>query len=160
MVAGRCGVTAPVGVCQGGQVDASGKPAAPGGRGTPGGRPTPGPIEALSAVTLAVSDMVRSEAFYRALGFDAVYGGPDSDFVSFRAGSGYVNLQVDPSHAPLTGIWGRVIVWVDDVDAMYDRVVAAGGTPTAPPRDAAWGERYFHVTDPDGHELSFARRLA
>ena len=30
----------------------------------------------------------------------------------------------------------------------------------APPEDASWGERYFHVTDPDGHELSFAKRLA
>jgi uncharacterized glyoxalase superfamily protein PhnB len=25
-----------------------------------------------------------------------------------------------------------------------------------PPRDAQWGERFFHVTDPDGHEISFA----
>jgi hypothetical protein len=24
------------------------------------------------------------------------------------------------------------------------------------PRDAEWGERFFHLTDPDGHELSFA----
>jgi hypothetical protein len=22
-----------------------------------------------------------------------------------------------------------------------------------------WGERYFHLTDPDGHALSFARPL-
>jgi uncharacterized glyoxalase superfamily protein PhnB len=28
------------------------------------------------------------------------------------------------------------------------------------PADAPWGERYFHVRDPDGHELSFARPLA
>ncbi len=34
-----------------------------------------------------------------------------------------------------------------------------GFTPEAPPRDAAWGERYFHLTDPDGHALSFARPL-
>ncbi len=27
------------------------------------------------------------------------------------------------------------------------------------PRDASWGERYFHMRDPDGHELSFARPL-
>jgi hypothetical protein len=27
------------------------------------------------------------------------------------------------------------------------------------PRDAAWGERYFHMPDPDGHELSFARPI-
>ena len=23
-------------------------------------------------------------------------------------------------------------------------------------RDAEWGKRFFHLTDPDGHELSFA----
>jgi len=27
------------------------------------------------------------------------------------------------------------------------------------PRDASWGERYFHMPDPDGHELSFARPI-
>jgi uncharacterized glyoxalase superfamily protein PhnB len=41
------------------------------------------------------------------------------------------------------------------VDGLYQRVVAAGCRPEAPPRDAPWGERFFHITDPDGHELSF-----
>jgi uncharacterized glyoxalase superfamily protein PhnB len=36
------------------------------------------------------------------------------------------------------------------------RVIAAGYRPDTSPRDAAWGERFFHLTDPDGHELSFA----
>jgi uncharacterized glyoxalase superfamily protein PhnB len=27
------------------------------------------------------------------------------------------------------------------------------------PQDASWGERYFHLADPDGHELSFARPI-
>jgi uncharacterized glyoxalase superfamily protein PhnB len=27
------------------------------------------------------------------------------------------------------------------------------------PRNAEWGERYFHLTDTDGHELSFAQPL-
>ncbi len=26
----------------------------------------------------------------------------------------------------------------------------------APPRDAKWGEGYFHLADPEGHELSFS----
>ena len=26
--------------------------------------------------------------------------------------------------------------------------------------DAEWGEHYFHIADPDGHELSFAKPLA
>jgi len=48
---------------------------------------------------------------------------------------------------------------VDDVDALYHRLTGAGLSPDSPPQDASWGERYFHITDPDGHELSFARRL-
>jgi len=34
-----------------------------------------------------------------------------------------------------------------------------GLAPTTTPEDATWGERYFHISDPDGHELSFARPL-
>lgn len=118
-----------------------------------------GSIEALSAVTLAVSDMDRSVAFYAGCGFEVAFGGAGTPFTSLRAGDGFVNLQLDPDHAPLLAIWGRVIFWVDDVDAAYGRVVAAGGVPDAEPADAPWGERYFHVRDPDGHELSFARPL-
>jgi hypothetical protein len=33
------------------------------------------------------------------------------------------------------------------------------GFDPARPQDGAWGERYFHMPDPDGHELSFARPL-
>jgi uncharacterized glyoxalase superfamily protein PhnB len=42
---------------------------------------------------------------------------------------------------------------------MHARIVEAGLTPEFEPRDAPWGERYFHLRDPDGHELSFARPL-
>ena len=55
------------------------------------------------------------------------------------------------------GFWGRVIFYVDDVDKIYHHMTAVGLTPEFRPRDATWGERYFHITDPDGHELSFAR---
>ena len=55
--------------------------------------------------------------------------------------------------------WGRLIFHVSDVDALYRRALDLGLSPEAGPRDAEWGERYFHLTDPDGHELSFARLL-
>jgi catechol 2,3-dioxygenase-like lactoylglutathione lyase family enzyme len=55
--------------------------------------------------------------------------------------------------------WGRVIFYFADVDALYDHALAAGYQPATAPRDAEWGERFFHLTDPDGHELSFARPL-
>jgi hypothetical protein len=34
-----------------------------------------------------------------------------------------------------------------------------GLNPEAAPRDAEWGERFFHLLDPDGRELSFAKPL-
>ena len=113
----------------------------------------------LNAVTLVTADMARSHAFYAALGFETLVGGPDAPFTTYRAGDGFLNLQLDLEHAPVAAIWGRVIFWVADVDATYGRVRANGYAPEMAPSDAPWGERYFHLRDPDGHELSFARLL-
>ena len=116
-------------------------------------------VEAISAVTLATTDMAASVAFYERLRFHLLYGGRASRFSSFRAGGGYLNLQADEAWMPPEAMWGRVIFHVDDVDAMYELTLTAGLTPSAPPADAPWGERFFHIRDPDGHELSFARPL-
>lgn len=112
--------------------------------------------ESLSAVTLGVTDMAASCAFYEALGFERLYGGPTEGFTSYRVGAGFLNLQL--VDATETG-WGRFIVHVDDVDAAHARALAAGLSPTMAPSDAPWGERYFHIDDPDGHEVSLARPL-
>jgi len=116
-------------------------------------------VEAVSAVTLGTHDMARSVRFYRQLGFELLYGGAEARFTSFRAGAGYLNLTSVPAERKLSW-WGRAIFYVSDVDAMHARAVAAGYAPDTEPRDAQWGERFFHITDPDGHELSFARPLA
>jgi len=116
-------------------------------------------VEGLNALTLGTHDMGRSVRFYRALGFLLKYGGEDVQFTSFYCGSGFLNLALMPATTQWTW-WGRAIFHVDDVDAWYANAVAQGFRPEAPPRDAAWGERYFHLTDPDGHELSFARLLS
>ncbi|MGC2199977.1 MAG: VOC family protein [Stellaceae bacterium] len=112
-------------------------------------------IESISAVTLATHDMQRAVRFYRSLGFQLAHGGEDAAFTSFRAGPNFLNLIAQPADR-LWSWWGRIIFYVSDVDALYARAVAAGYRPQAPPRDAEWGERFFHLTDPDGHELSFA----
>jgi catechol 2,3-dioxygenase-like lactoylglutathione lyase family enzyme len=114
-------------------------------------------IEGLSAITFSTRDMRRAVRFYQALGFSLRYGGEDAPFTSFAAGTSFVNLTVE-SRGPVNW-WGRVILYVSDVDAMYRKALAAGFAPEAPPSDAPWHERYFHLTDPDGHELSFARPL-
>jgi catechol 2,3-dioxygenase-like lactoylglutathione lyase family enzyme len=115
-------------------------------------------IEALSAITLATRDMARAVRFYEALGFPLKSGGPNDAFSSFAIGQSYLNLIAE-THGPINW-WGRVIIHVSDVDAMYRKALAAGLSPATAPCDAPWGERYFHIADPDGHELSFARPLA
>jgi catechol 2,3-dioxygenase-like lactoylglutathione lyase family enzyme len=117
-------------------------------------------IESISAVTLLTVDMVEAVAFYQTLGFSLLYGGPEARFTSFRVGTGYLNLQLDAVGSPRRALWGRVVLRVNDVDAMYRRALAAGFQPENSPADAPWGERYFHIRDRDGHELSFARPLA
>ena len=42
-------------------------------------------------------------------------------------------------------------LYVDDVDAAYERTVDAGATPIMPPEDAFWGDRYSMLKDPFGH---------
>ena len=115
-------------------------------------------IEAISAVTLGTREMPRAIQFYRALGFEVLHGDEQSSFTSFRAGMSYLNLVAQPTERRWSW-WGRVIFYVADVDALYERALAAGCQPTTAPRNAEWGERFFHLIDPDGHELSFARPL-
>ena len=114
-------------------------------------------IESVSAITLATGDMARAVYFYRSLGFALLYGGENASFTSFAAGPNFLNLIAQSMEG---GWWGRVIFYVSDVDAMHRRALVAELKPDTSPRDAEWGERYLHITDPDGHELSFARPLA
>ena len=116
-------------------------------------------ITGISAVTLATHDMRRAVGFYRLLGLPLVHGGEAAAFTSFRAGGNFLNLIAEPAERRWSW-WGRLIFYHGDVDALYARLLAAGVRPDSAPRDAAWGERFFHITDPDGHELSFAWPLA
>ena len=115
-------------------------------------------VQQISAVTLAVRDMARSVDFYEnKVGLELLYGGGAASFSSFRIGAAFLNLTL-ATDADLKW-WGRLILWVDDVDAMYRRLVDAGLETSTAPADAPWGERFFHIDDPDAHELSFAKRL-
>lgn len=119
-------------------------------------------IESLSAVTLATSNMAVAVHFYSTLGFVLKSGGPNDTFTSFSLGATSLtslNLAVT-THRPATNWWGRLIFYVSDVDSLYRKALDEGLNPEFPPRDGAWGERYFHIHDMDGHELSFAKPLS
>lgn len=50
--------------------------------------------------------------------------------------------------------WTTMHLQVDDVDAWFDRAVAAGGTVKMPPTDMFWGDRYGQFLDPFGFRWS------
>jgi PhnB protein len=59
--------------------------------------------------------------------------------------------QAPPADRPT----GMVLhLQVSDCDAVFNQAVAAGGSPTMPPADMFWGDRYARVRDPFGHTWS------
>jgi len=122
-------------------------------------------VSKISAVTLLVSDMRRSVDFYSKIpNFKVVYGGPDAQFTSFLiddAVKSYLNLKLGKTHST---DFGRIIFYTDDVDGLFaymqdDKKIPDLGKFESKPQDATWGERFFHITDPDGYKLSFATPL-
>lgn len=118
-----------------------------------------GHVERIDAITFASADMDASVVFYQALGFVISFGDISSPFVTLESGNCFVNLwEVERSALP-TRWWGRTIFHVDDVDLIYERAIAAGLSPGDKPKNAPWGERFFPIQDPSGHDLSFAKKL-
>ncbi len=111
----------------------------------------------INAITFVTVDMAASVRFYEVLGFEVAYGGSDEPFTTMKLATNFVNLQHTGAEPGLG--WGRVIIHVEDPDAIHAAARTAGYPSATEPADARWGERYFHILDPSGHELSFARRL-
>jgi uncharacterized glyoxalase superfamily protein PhnB len=114
----------------------------------------------LNAIGIVSSDMARSIAFYRLLGFDAPET-PDEGHVNVELPNGF-RLMLDseaeirrfrPDWTRQTG--NQVALALEcptpsDVDELYDRVGRAGFQTDTPPWDAFWGQRYAQLRDPDG----------
>jgi catechol 2,3-dioxygenase-like lactoylglutathione lyase family enzyme len=131
----------------------------------------------ISAVTLSVKNMEKSCKFYSIIpGFKVAYGGSSSDsFTTFEIGEGstykmYLNLEVKSNidstirHHCDKMDFGRIIFYSVDVDELYSRLTNDASISELvsfenEPMNASWGERFFHMRDPDGYQLSFAMRI-
>lgn len=54
---------------------------------------------------------------------------------------------------------GGVMLYVKNVDAFFEKAVAAGATGVMPPTDQFWGDRYGQLEDPFGHVWAVATHL-
>jgi catechol 2,3-dioxygenase-like lactoylglutathione lyase family enzyme len=142
----------------------------------------------ISAITFRVKNMEKSCSLYSKIpGFRLTYGGEPSDhFTTFEIGkeskaTTYLNLELieeeenDSSSnlykkANLGGKsqgsedFGRVIFHTENVDELYsymkyDEYVSKYIVFESEPTNAPWGERFFHIREPDGYQLSFAQPL-
>ena len=129
-------------------------------------------VHKISAITLIINDMNRSCKFYSKIpGFKLTYGGSPSDlFTSYEIGNSahYLNLELSKTRhnnkeRDKRNV-GKIILYTEDVDELYlyfknDKTISQLILFDNEPSDASWGERYFHIHDPDGYLLSFAKTL-
>jgi uncharacterized glyoxalase superfamily protein PhnB len=120
---------------------------------------------------MVVRDAEQAIDFYKkAFGAEEVFRMPGP------AGEGvmHAELQIGDSRLMMCGEWPgmdhlaspqtkkcttvSLHMYVNDADAVFKKAVDAGATPTMPPMDTFWGDRYGKVTDPYGHEWGIATR--
>ncbi|HEY9568923.1 MAG TPA: VOC family protein [Thalassobaculum sp.] len=113
-----------------------------------GARPS-GRDRCIDYVELGVADIGRSKAFYGgAFGWRFTDYGPEyCEFSDGRLKGGLTTLAAPRPGGPLVVLYG------DDLEALLQRVEAAGGRIVKPIFGFPGGRR-FHFLDPDGHELA------
>ena len=79
---------------------------------------------------------------------ELLYGGEGTGFSSLRARDAESAIPNLEQGKPVTH-WGRLILYVTDVDALWNHLKDRGFDSEIP-RDASWGERYFHMRDATG----------
>ncbi len=119
----------------------------------------------VTLITLGVADLDRARAFYAALGWTPAAA---QDEVVFYQMNGLVlglfgksDLAADqgrPGAALGTGAMtlAQNFPTEAEVDAAYDRALAAGATPLKRPEKVFWGGYSGYFADPDGHVWELA----
>ncbi|MGI0073713.1 MAG: VOC family protein [Nitrosotalea sp.] len=120
-------------------------------------------VYTISAVTLFVKDMERSCKFYSAIpGFRLVCGDESDSFTTYEIkgdSKTYLNLELRKEDSSKD--FGRIIFHTSNVDELYaslkkDHTISKLGSFENELTNAPWGERFFHMRDPNGYQLSFA----
>lgn len=127
----------------------------------------------VDAIGLVVADMSRSLSFYRRLGLEFPDGAESEPHVEAPLPGGLRLLldtvetvrSFDPAWRPPTGGGpASALAFACDspaeVDKVYADLVAAGFDGHKEPWDAAWGQRYAALHDPDGNGVDLFAPLA
>jgi catechol 2,3-dioxygenase-like lactoylglutathione lyase family enzyme len=120
------------------------------------------PAARLTLLTICVSDLARSTAFYEALGFRRRARGADG-VAFFDAGGVVLSLWSAAEMAkdagvaiePRQGLRDVSLAWnvasKDEVDRAMARAASAGARILRKPETVFWGGYTFYFADPDDH---------
>lgn len=118
-----------------------------------------------AATFVLVKDVKRSIEFYTdVLDFRVKHNPPDPAFA--KAGAAEIMLvemwEEVTEEAPQRGL--SIYLFTEEIDAYYAQVLpkleaSPYGELAIPLQDRPWGQREFHVIDPDGAELRFGQTI-
>ncbi|RII17628.1 Glyoxalase/Bleomycin resistance protein/Dioxygenase superfamily protein [Streptomyces sp. YIM 130001] len=126
----------------------------------------------IDALSLVVSDMAASVAFYRRLGLDFPEGSeteghaeaPMPGGLRFMLDSEAAIRSFAPDFVPRSAHGRAGFAFKCEspaqVDATYSELTDAGYKGAAEPWDAGWGQRYAQIEDPDGQTVDLFAPLA
>ena len=113
---------------------------------------------------VAVRDLRRTHAFYRdVLGFAGEAPAEGEVFMVMRRDGAMVHFTLSDDEKVLSATANHMCmhVWLDDLDGFYrrhaDALKALPAGRVRPPFDQPYGQREFHVKDPDGFLIFFAQ---
>ncbi len=76
---------------------------------------------------------------------------PDGPVVHAKIRIGDSVVEMGEAHGPWQPMDTMLYLYVDDVDAWYERALAGGATSVSAPADQPYGDRVASVNDPFGH---------
>ncbi|GMA14253.1 VOC family protein (plasmid) [Deinococcus metallilatus] len=124
-------------------------------------------IQGIDSVGICVTDLARSVAFYRQLGFEELRR--DGRGCTLRAGNARLLLFETRHGQPRAQTRGFALVLnapgldhlnllVRDVDRVHADLSALGVAFSRPPINESWGARVALLKDPDGNNLCLLER--
>lgn len=122
-------------------------------------------VTGLQHIGLPTNDMDKTLAFYRSLGFQTGFRTLDhSDAVCFlNLGNVCIETYENGQAVGAPGAIDHIALDVDDVEAAWEAVRAAGHTPLEPEIQALPfhqnGVRFFNIEGPNGEKVEFCQIL-
>jgi PhnB protein len=122
------------------------------------------PPEGYHSVTpyLVVDDSAAAIEFYR-----KAFGAEEILRFEHEGRVGHAEIRIGDSHLMLSDEWPdwgyrsaknigatpvSLMLYVEDVDTVFQRALAAGATERSPVQDQFYGDRSGNLTDPFGHQ--------